>query len=185
MPKWQTFARGRIGARLRRRGVTSDETLHAAGHSGARTTRRLFLRNGLAGLAALMAEPADHCLQFRRSRQDQQRCRRHGRKQPQAPQQPRRDRTGRSRRLLYDKATANPVLSGIDNLAVTCCGDVLVAEDGDDMQVVAILADGTLKPLLQVEGTKARKSRGPRSILRERGCISARSGVQGTARRSR
>jgi len=53
--------------------------------------------------------------------------------------------------VLYDKATAqNPILSGVDNVAVTCCGDVLVAEDGGDMEIVAILADGTIKPLLQV-----------------------------------
>jgi secreted PhoX family phosphatase len=55
--------------------------------------------------------------------------------------------------VLYDaEALTNPVLSGVDNVIVTCCGDVLVAEDGGDMQVVAILPDGTLKPLLQVEG---------------------------------
>jgi secreted PhoX family phosphatase len=55
--------------------------------------------------------------------------------------------------VLYDAATAaNPILTGVDNLTVTCCGDVLVAEDGGDMQVVAILADGSLKPLVQVEG---------------------------------
>jgi secreted PhoX family phosphatase len=55
--------------------------------------------------------------------------------------------------VLYDaKAAADPVLTGVDNLTVTCCGDVLVAEDGGDMQVVAILADGSLKPLLQIVG---------------------------------
>lgn len=55
--------------------------------------------------------------------------------------------------VLYDAKTAdNPVLTGVDNLTVTCCGDVLVAEDGGDMQVVAILADGGLKPLVQVVG---------------------------------
>jgi hypothetical protein len=64
--------------------------------------------------------------------------------------------------VIYDKATAaDPVLSGVDNLAVTCCGDVLVAEDGDDMQVIAILPDGTLKPLLQVEGHDGSEITGP------------------------
>jgi uncharacterized protein len=54
--------------------------------------------------------------------------------------------------VLYDaKTSADPILDGVDNLTVTCCGDVLVAEDGGDMQVVAILPDGTLKALLQVE----------------------------------
>lgn len=55
--------------------------------------------------------------------------------------------------VLYDaEAITDPVLTGVDNVIVTCCGDVLVAEDGGDMQVVAILPDGSLKPLLQVEG---------------------------------
>lgn len=64
--------------------------------------------------------------------------------------------------ILYDAATAkNPILTGVDNLTVTCCGDVLVAEDGGDMQIVAILADGTLKPLLQVQGHAGSEITGP------------------------
>lgn len=55
--------------------------------------------------------------------------------------------------VIYDHATSdNPILSGVDNLTVTPQGDVLVAEDGGDMQVVVILPDRTLKPLLQVTG---------------------------------
>lgn len=62
----------------------------------------------------------------------------------------------------YDAATAaNPILTGVDNLTVTCCGDVLVAEDGGDMQVVAILADGTLEPLVQVVGHDKSEITGP------------------------
>lgn len=60
--------------------------------------------------------------------------------------------------VIYDRATAvapNDILSGVDNLFVTDQGDVLVAEDGGDMQVVVILPDGTLKPLLQVVGQDA------------------------------
>lgn len=55
--------------------------------------------------------------------------------------------------VIYDLATAvapNNILSGVDNLIVTPQGDILVAEDGGDMQVVIILPDGTLKPLLQI-----------------------------------
>ena len=55
--------------------------------------------------------------------------------------------------VIYDLATAvapNNILSGVDNLIITPQGDILVAEDGGDMQVVVILPDGTLKPLLQV-----------------------------------
>ncbi|MDX1757479.1 MAG: DUF839 domain-containing protein [Marinobacter sp.] len=60
--------------------------------------------------------------------------------------------------IIYDLATAeapNNILSGVDNLFVTNQGDVLVAEDGGDMQVVAILPDRTLKPIVQVVGQDA------------------------------
>jgi hypothetical protein len=55
--------------------------------------------------------------------------------------------------VIYDFATSdNPILSGVDNITVSSHGDVLVAEDGGDMQVVVILPDRTLKPLLQIVG---------------------------------
>ncbi len=65
-------------------------------------------------------------------------------------------------RVLYDAATSpDPILSGVDNLTVTCCGDVIVAEDGGDMQIVAILPDGTLRPLVQVVGQDGSEIAGP------------------------
>jgi len=60
--------------------------------------------------------------------------------------------------VIYDLATAeapNNILSGVDNITVTPQGDVLVAEDGGDMQVVVILPNGELKPLLQIVGQDA------------------------------
>lgn len=52
--------------------------------------------------------------------------------------------------VIYDFATADhPILSGVDNLTVTEFGDVLVAEDGGDMQLVVIGPDGRVAPLLQ------------------------------------
>lgn len=60
--------------------------------------------------------------------------------------------------VIYDRQTAeapNDILAGVDNLFVTPQGDVLVAEDGGDMQVVAILPDRTLKPIVQVVGQDA------------------------------
>lgn len=64
--------------------------------------------------------------------------------------------------VLYDaKAVAMPPLRGVDNLTVSCCGDVLVAEDGGSMQVVAILPDGSLKPLVQVTGQDTSEITGP------------------------
>jgi len=64
--------------------------------------------------------------------------------------------------VLYDAETAaDPILTGVDNVTVSCCGDVLVAEDGGDMQVVAILPSGDLKPLLQVVGHDSSEITGP------------------------
>lgn len=64
--------------------------------------------------------------------------------------------------VLYDAASAqNPILTGVDNITVSCCGDVLVAEDGGDMQIVAILPDGTLKPVVQVMGHDGSEICGP------------------------
>lgn len=65
-------------------------------------------------------------------------------------------------RVLYDaNRAADPILRGVDNLTVTCCGDVVVAEDGDDMQLVAILPDGSLRVLAQVEGQDHSEITGP------------------------
>ncbi len=64
--------------------------------------------------------------------------------------------------VLYDANTAaNPILTGVDNITVSCCGDVLVAEDGGDMQIVAIMPNGELKPLLQVMGHDKSEITGP------------------------
>jgi secreted PhoX family phosphatase len=58
--------------------------------------------------------------------------------------------------VLYDSSLfAEPVLSGVDAITVTCCGDVLVAEDGGSMDVVAITPAGDLKQLVQIEGHAA------------------------------
>lgn len=64
--------------------------------------------------------------------------------------------------VLYDAAAlTDPVLTGVDNLVVSASGDVLVAEDGGDLQVVAILPTGALVPLLQVEGQPQSEVTGP------------------------
>jgi len=43
-------------------------------------------------------------------------------------------------------------LNGVDNIAVSSSGVLLVAEDSDDMQIQAITPDGKLIPLLKVTG---------------------------------
>ncbi len=55
--------------------------------------------------------------------------------------------------VLYDgEAMVDPPLNGVDNLTMSCCGDILVAEDAGAMQIVAILPGGELKPVMQVVG---------------------------------
>jgi secreted PhoX family phosphatase len=64
--------------------------------------------------------------------------------------------------VLYDAATApDPILRGVDNITLSATGDVLVAEDGDDMQIVAILPDGGLRALVQVVGQDGSEITGP------------------------
>ena len=64
--------------------------------------------------------------------------------------------------IVYDDDVApNPILRGVDNLTITAAGDVLVAEDGGDMQIVALTADEKLVPLVQVVGQFASEITGP------------------------
>lgn len=60
---------------------------------------------------------------------------------------------------IYDFAAlpkSRRLLSGVDNLTVSDFGDVLVAEDGGDMQIVVILPDHSIRPLLQVTDAQGR-----------------------------
>ena len=52
-------------------------------------------------------------------------------------------------------------LYGVDNLTVSACGDVLVAEDGGQMRIVAVLPDVGLKPLVQLVGQDDSEITGP------------------------
>jgi secreted PhoX family phosphatase len=64
--------------------------------------------------------------------------------------------------ILYDAATSSmPILKGVDNLTVSPAGDVVVGEDGDDMQVVAISAEGPVVPLVQITGQDGSEVTGP------------------------
>jgi uncharacterized protein len=64
--------------------------------------------------------------------------------------------------VLYDRALeTNPILKAVDNITVSCCGDVLVAEDPGDLQICAILPTGGIKPLLQVTGQIGSELAGP------------------------
>jgi hypothetical protein len=53
--------------------------------------------------------------------------------------------------VFYDVATSdNPILSGVDNILAVETGEIVVAEDGGDLQLIVISSDGSLVPLLQV-----------------------------------
>jgi len=58
-------------------------------------------------------------------------------------------------KTIYDFATASgddKVLSGVDNLTLSPWGDVLVAEDGGNMELCVIRPDGTVRAVLRVVG---------------------------------
>ena len=64
--------------------------------------------------------------------------------------------------ILYDHLIhSNPILTGVDNMVFSSTGDLLVAEDGGDMQIVAILSDGSLIPLIQIKGHNRSEITGP------------------------
>jgi len=53
--------------------------------------------------------------------------------------------------VLYDgRARMNPVLTGVDNVIGAAAGEVLVAEDDGDMQIVAVNSEGLATPIVQV-----------------------------------
>jgi hypothetical protein len=64
--------------------------------------------------------------------------------------------------VIYDgPSMADPAIRGVDNLTVSCCGDVLVAEDRGTMKIVAILPGGGFKPIVQVVGHHDSEVTGP------------------------
>lgn len=69
--------------------------------------------------------------------------------------------TARLRVAYAANADPGSPLSGADNITVAPNGDLLVAEDGGDMQLVVIQPDGTAAPLLQVVGHDGSETTGP------------------------
>ena len=64
--------------------------------------------------------------------------------------------------IVYDAATShNPILTGVDNITVSSRGDLLIAEDGGDMQIVVIDVEGNIAPLMQVTGQDDSEITGP------------------------
>ncbi len=64
--------------------------------------------------------------------------------------------------LLYDRATsANPILTNVDNIFVTRVGDVFVAEDPGNLEIVALTPSGSVVPVLEVTGQTGTELAGP------------------------
>lgn len=64
--------------------------------------------------------------------------------------------------VLYDAATAtNPILTGVDNVAIAPSGDVIVAEDGGNNEIVGLTANGHAYPLLRLMGHDDSELTGP------------------------
>lgn len=55
--------------------------------------------------------------------------------------------------VIYDDDFyEEPVLRGVDNIKVSTAGDILVAEDRDNMEIVMLTPEGTVSPLLRMTG---------------------------------
>lgn len=53
--------------------------------------------------------------------------------------------------IIYDAGSfSSPLLTGVDNIVAAPSGELFVAEDGGNMQVVAIREDGSVYPFVQV-----------------------------------
>lgn len=64
--------------------------------------------------------------------------------------------------VIYDvNNPAGGIISGVDNVCVSEFGDVLIAEDGGDLQLCVILPDRTVKPILQMAGHNGSEIAGP------------------------
>jgi len=64
--------------------------------------------------------------------------------------------------VLYDMMTSsNPILRGVDNVTITPEGDVIVAEDGGSMQLVALTEGGDVVPILKLVGQDLSELTGP------------------------
>ena len=64
--------------------------------------------------------------------------------------------------VLYDQKMSDaPHLSGVDNVTITASGDLLVAEDGGDMQIVLLTLSGAVIPVVQILGQDQSEIAGP------------------------
>jgi hypothetical protein len=63
--------------------------------------------------------------------------------------------------VLYDSRRDGGPLRGVDNVVVSPAGELLVAEDRGNMELVMVSPDGTMAPFLRVEGQAGSELAGP------------------------
>ena len=64
--------------------------------------------------------------------------------------------------IIYDVAvTDNPILRGVDNITITPSGEVLVAEDRGNMQIIMLAPREQVIPLVQIVGQENSEIAGP------------------------
>ena len=66
--------------------------------------------------------------------------------------------------VLYDGADipdADRVLGAVDNVMATPAGEVFVAEDGDNLEIVVLTRDGVVAPFLRATGHEGSELAGP------------------------
>ena len=64
--------------------------------------------------------------------------------------------------VIYDANThPTPILTGVDNITLSKDGELVVGEDGGDMQIVAITKSNKLIPLAQLVGHNSSEVTGP------------------------
>lgn len=85
--------------------------------------------------------------------------------------------------VVYDIATSpNPILKGVDNIEVSPTGELLVAEDGGDMQIVALTRSYKPVALVTLHGHDKSEVTGPAfSPDGRRLYFSSQRGTEGTA----
>lgn len=85
--------------------------------------------------------------------------------------------------VLYDaQSSKNPILTGVDNINVTPGGELIVAEDGGDLEIVGLDAKGNPYPLMQLEGHNKSEICGPAfSPDGKRLYFSSQRGTKGTS----
>jgi hypothetical protein len=80
--------------------------------------------------------------------------------------------------VIYDASTHElPILTGVDNIALSKDGQLVVGEDGGNMRLVAITDEGDLMAVAQLAGHQRSEVTGPAFLLTVSAFTSAHSAV--------